>query len=158
MCNNNVLWLDDQIEGLKSYRMPLIRAGYFVDYVKSVSDAINKLRAKEYAVFVCDIKVLPGKDKNWIDLDEKKQVDHPNFDSYLGIELLRSLFTPESARIKLTPPIDINPTRVIVLSVVCDSIGEITAFGIPRDQIVYKSTLDFSTLPKLIEKVQSRCK
>lgn len=154
MRKNRVLWLEDQAEGLKAYRKTLLKAGLLVDNVKSVSDAVAKLREKDYAAVICDIKVLPGKDKVWIELDETKRTESPNVDSILGLELLRSLFNPGNARVKLSPPVEINPKRVIILSVVYDEVDEIMSLGVPGDQIIYKSDWNFSTLPRLIKKIQ----
>jgi CheY-like chemotaxis protein len=157
MDNRKVLWLEDQAEGLKAYRTTLFREGFLVDNVKSVSKAVKKLTEKDYLAFICDIKVLPGNDKEWIELDKKKRRENPHFDSVLGLELLNSLFKPGSARVTLSPPVEFNPRRMIVLSVVYDSIDEISALGIPKDQIVYKSDWDFTTLPRLIKKIQDEC-
>jgi hypothetical protein len=38
-----------------------------------------------------------------------------------------------------------------------DKVEEISALGIPVDQIVYKSDWDFTTLPRLIKKIQDEC-
>ena len=159
MDNRRILWLEDQAEGLKAYRSTLFRTGLLVDNVKSISETLEKLRENEYTAVIFDIKVLPGNNPEWIGLDEKKRADNPNFDPALGLELLYSLFKPHSAKIKLSPPIEIDPRRVIVLSVVYDEdkVEEISALGIPVDQIVYKSDWDFTTLPRLIKKIQDEC-
>lgn len=157
MCNRKILWLEDQAESLKAYRSTLFREGFQVDNVRSVSEAVEKLRKTDYVAVMCDVKVLPGNDTEWIELDEKKRLKNPNFDSELGLELLYSLFKPSKAKIKLSPPIEIDPGRMIVLSVVFDKAEEISGLGIPEEQIVYKSDCDLTTLPRLIKKIQNEC-
>lgn len=150
---NKILWLEDQYEDFSAYRSELFMMDYVVDFVGSVSETIEKLKKEKYIAYIFDIKVLPGDDREWLDLDKKKRDENPNFDSYLGLELLYSLFKPDEAKIKLESPIAIDPKKVIVFSVVYDKTEEIASFGIPRDQIVYKSTSDLSTLPRLVEKI-----
>jgi len=149
-----VLWLEDQYEDFSAFRSALYRASYPVDNVPSVSEAEKKLREGDYIAFIFDIKVLPGGDEKWIRLDKKKREENPNFDSYLGLELLRSLFKQDKARVKLNPPIEIDPKRVIIFSVVYDKTEEILSFGIPENQIKYKSNSDLTTLPQLIKNIQ----
>lgn len=155
-----ILWLEDQFEDFAPYRSALYRAGYLVEFVPSVSGAIQKLREDNYTAIVLDIKVLPGEDNEWIKLDQKIREENPDSDPYLGLLLLRSLFPDKiedkhkkSEIIKLVPPIRINPKKIIVFSVVYTKITEIRSFGIPVDQIIYKSASDTMTLPKLVKKI-----
>ena len=156
MENKKVLWLEDQAEGLRAYRSSLFRAGFLVDNAKSVSGAVEKLSNADYAAIIFDIKVLPGEDEMWIALDKQKREENPEFDPSLGLELLYSLFKPYEAEIKLEPAIEIDPRRIIVLSVVHDKIEELKSMGIPEEQIIYKSDWDFSTLPRLIKEIQEK--
>lgn len=152
---DKVLWLEDQQSDFKLNTGALFRAGYIVDIVESVSEALEKLRREKYIAMIFDLKVLPGEDTQWIELDEKKQVEKPNFDSNLGLELLYSLFNHRDARIKLDTPIKINPKKIIVFSVVYDKAEDISAFGVPPDQIIYKSFSNLETLPRLIKRIQN---
>ena len=155
MEEDKILWLEDQHEDFDAYKSALFRSGYLVDSVRSVSEAEKKLRQEDYLAIILDIKVLPGDDPKWRELDESKRKKNPNFDSYLGMELLHSLFNSPKARVNIDPPISIHPGRIIIFSVVYDKTEEISALGIPEDQIIYKSSSDLSTLPQLIEKVRS---
>ncbi len=149
-----ILWLEDQLEDFRPYLSALFRSGYIVDPVQSVSDVLKKLREEKYLVVIFDIKVLPGDDEQWIELDNRKRVANPYFDSYLGLELMYSLFNPSKAKIKIEPPVQVDPKKVIVFSVVFDKTDEISSFGIPGDQIIYKSNSDLSTLPLLIKRIE----
>lgn len=149
-----ILWLEDQYEDFDAYRSALFRADYLVDNVKSVSEAEKKLREDDYIAVIFDIKVLPGDDPKWIEIDKKIRKENPYFDSNLGFELLRSIFKPYEALVKLTPPIEIDPKKIIIFSVVFDKSEEISSFGIPVDQIVYKGESDLTTLPRLIKKIE----
>lgn len=152
-----VLWLEDQYEDFSAYLNMLSRVGYLVDTVRSVSEAEQKLREENYVAVIFDIKVLPGEKKEWKDLDIKKRKKNPFFDSYLGLELLYSLFSPGPNRVTIDPPIPaekINPKKVIVFSVVYDKVAEISRMGIRNDQIIYKSASDLTTLPNVIKKIE----
>lgn len=154
-----ILWLEDQYDDFRTYRSSLYRAGYVVEFVASVSDAVEKLKKDVgYRAFIFDIRVLPGKNKAWIELDKQKREENPNFGSNLGFELLYSLFAPDKARVKLDPPIIIDSKKVIVFSVVYDKNEEFKSFGIPEEQIINKSAADLSTLPELIKKIDGRQK
>ena len=150
-----ILWLEDQYEDFSAYRSAIFRSGYLVDYVKSVSEAEKKIRENDYTAYIFDIKVLPGDTEEWLNLDIKKREENPNFDSNLGLELLRSLFHSEKARVKIDPPIEIDPRKVVVFSVVYDKTEEISSFGIPGDQVINKSNADLNTLPDLIKKIEA---
>jgi len=154
-----ILWLEDQYEDFIAYRSALYRSGRVTDRVISVSEAVKKLRenGKVYTAIIFDIKVLPGSDPDWINFDQQQRKANPHFDPYLGLELLRSLFAPDRARVKLDPPIPLSPKKMIVFSVVYDKSNEIAALGIPEDQIIYKAHSNLDTLPKLIEKIEEEC-
>lgn len=152
-----VLWLEDQFDDLSAFRSVLYRAGYMVEFVKSVSEAIEKIKENKYIAYIFDIKVLPGEKEEWLILDKKKRLENPDFDSYLGLELLRSLFDSREAKVLLDPAIKgkANPLKVIVFSVVQDIIDEVSSFGVPRDQVLYKASVDLTTLPRLIKKIEA---
>lgn len=151
-----VLWLEDQDNKFASFRGALFREGYIVDIVQSVSAAVQKLGKEEYTAVIFDIKVLPGDNEKWIKLDETKRREDPNMGSSLGLELLYSLFAPDKAKVKLEPPIKVDPRRIIVFSVVYDKDEEIEVLSIPTDQIINKSTANLSTLPTLINQIERR--
>ncbi len=150
-----ILWLEDQYEDFSAYRGALFRSGYIVEFVPSVSEAIEKIRESKYIAYIFDIKVLPGDEGELIKLDKEKRTEYSDFDSNLGFELLHSLFDPDNARVILDPPIKIDPQKVIVFSVVYDKAEEISSLGIPEDQIIYKSSSDLNTLPQLIKKIEN---
>ncbi len=156
MGTKKILWLEDQYEDFSAYRSALFRTGYMVEPVKSVSDAEDKLKAHEtYAVIIFDIKVLPGDKEKWLKLDKKKRSREPGSDSYLGIELLRSLFKPEEAEVVVELKNRLDPKKIIVFSIVYNN-TIIPALGIPNEQIIYKSNCDLSTLPGLIKEIVKR--
>lgn len=149
-----VLWLEDQYEDFSAFRSRLFIADYWVDCVRSASEAVEKLRNEQFLAAIFDIKVLPGEAQEWIDLDKQKRKENPDFDPNLGFELLKSIFTPNRAEVKVNPPIKLNPHKVIIFSVVYDKTDELSAMGIPADQIIYKANSDLDTLPKLIKKIE----
>ncbi|MCP5107184.1 MAG: response regulator transcription factor, partial [bacterium] len=156
MAIEKVLWLEDQHDDFDAYKSALFRAGYVVHNVPSVSEVIEELRGNkdDYVAVIFDIKVLPGKDPAWIKLDEDKRAAKPYFGAYLGFELMRSLFNADKAAVKIDPPIELDPKKVIVFSVVFDKTDEIAAFGIPGNQILDKATSALETLPRLIKEIQ----
>ena len=148
-----VFWLEDQFKDFSAYKSTLFRAGYAVDTVGSVSEAVEKLRNDNYIAVIFDIKVLPGSDSQWIALDKEKRKEKP--DSYLGLELLRSLLKPEIARVKVEPPIKIDPKKIIVLSVVFDRAEAISSLGIPGYQILYKATSNPKHIVQMIKNMEA---
>lgn len=154
------LWLEDQYEDLMEYSSRLARINYLVDPVKSVSEALEKLRSEkeEYDLYIFDLKVLPGDDEEWQALDDRKRGENPHFDPYLGVELLRFLDKARKEKNELWEKIKFDFTKVIVFSVVNDKdvYYELRSFGIPHQQIVYKSDSKLDTLRNLIEKIQNQ--
>lgn len=152
-----VLWVEDQFEDLMDYSSRLARIDYLVDPVKSVSEALERLKNQEYAAYIFDLKILPGDDPEWWALDERKRKENPNFDPYLGLELLRFLDKARQVKDDLWEKIKFDFNKVIVFSVVIDKevYDELQSFGIPEHQIVYKSGSDLDTLAGLIQEMQN---
>jgi CheY-like chemotaxis protein len=153
-----ILWLEDQLEDLEMYRSKLFRKGYVVDMVRSVSEALDKLSKEDYLAYIFDLMVIPGDKEEWRKLDEEKREKDSNFDSLLGLELLSSLFDAENAKIQVALPRKIESKRMIIMSNVQDKMADITAMGIPADQIKYKSDSNLSTLLQIIEKIENGVK
>ena len=151
-----LLWAEDQYEDLMDYSSRLGRINYLVDPVRSVSEALKKLQKEKYNLYVFDLKILPGDYKYWQKLDEKKRAEKPQFDPYLGLELLRYLYKAKQKQTKLWKKIKFDFSKVIVFSVVNDQkvYNELTSFGIPPEQIVYKSGSNLDTLAELIITMQ----
>lgn len=151
-----VLWLEDQYEDLMDYSSRLGRINYLVDPVKSVSGALKKLKKEKYAVYVFDLKVLPGDDTEWQELDEQRREADPHFDPYLGLELLRHLDRAKQTQSALWRKIKFDFSKVIVFSVVNDKEvhEELESFGIPGHHIVLKSGSNLDTLSKLIAEIE----
>jgi hypothetical protein len=152
------LWLEDQYEDLMEYSSGLARINYLVDKVKSVSAALGKLKKEEYDIYIFDLKILPGENEEWQALDDRKREENPHFDPYLGLELLRFLDKARKEQNELWEKIKFDFSKVIVFSVVNDKnvYYELRAFGIPHQQIVYKSDSKLDTLRDLIKKIQNQ--
>ncbi len=155
-----ILWLEDQYEDFTAFQSALYRGGRVTDRVKSVSEAIKKLEenGEEYTAVILDLRVLPGNDPEWIAFDRRQKKADPHHDPCLGLELLRSLFAPDRAGVKLNQPIQISPQKMIVFSAVSGKTQEIEAMGIPGDRIIYKGECDLNTLPDLIDKIEEESK
>ncbi|MCP5107409.1 MAG: hypothetical protein GY950_28740, partial [bacterium] len=132
----NILWMEDQYEELYDYSRGLIKKGYRFDSVKSVSGALGKLKTGAYGIYVFDLKVLPGDDPEWQKLDEELRGENVDFDSYLGLELLRFLHREKEAQSETWQDIKFNFKRVIVFSVVAnaDIRDELEGYGVPVHQ------------------------
>ena len=156
MTINKVLWLEDHQNDFDAYKTKLFKANYAVDAVESAAEAVRKLRNDDYIAFIVDIKVPPGEDYEWIELDKKKQRENPGIDSHLGLELLHALFDPDYTNIKLDPPFKIDPQKIIILTVVPDKEREISSLGIPSQQILYKSSSDTKTLLQMVKDIHNR--
>ncbi len=151
-----VLWLEDQYEDLIDYSSPLARINYLVEPVNSVSEALEKLKKEEYDLYIFDLKTIPGDALEWQELDDRKREENPDFDPYLGLELLRYLNNSRKNQDKLWQEIKFDFGKVIVFSVVSDKdiFDELESFGIPDKQIVSKSGSTLDTLAKVIVEIQ----
>ena len=151
-----LLWVEDQYEDLMDYFSRLGRINYLVEPVKSVTTALKKMKKEEYDLYVLDLKILSGNSSKWEKLDDKKRAENPQFDPYLGLELLRYLYRAKQKQTKLWEKIKFDFSKVIVFSVVNDQkvYNELTSFGIPPEQIVYKSGSNLDTLAELIITMQ----
>jgi hypothetical protein len=151
-----VFWLEDQYEDLMDYSSPLARINYLVDPVRSASDALEKLQKEEYDLYIFDLKVLPGDSPEWEELDNRKREENPDFDPYLGLELLRYLDRARQDKSELWEKIKFDFGKVIVFSVVSDKdiCDELESFGIPGRQIVIKSGSTLDTLANVIVEIQ----
>jgi len=154
---NKVLWIEDQFEDLMDYSSRLARIDYLVEPVKSVSEALERLKNQEYAAYIFDLKILPGDDPEWQALDERKRAEKPLFDPLLGFELLHFLDKARQEKDTLWKKINFDFSKVIVFSVVIDKevYDELQSFGIPEHQIVYKSGSNLDTLAETIKEMQS---
>lgn len=153
-----VLWLEDQYKDLMEYSSPLARINYLVDPVKSVSEALEKIEKEEYEFYIFDLKILPGENKEWQELDDIKREKNPHFDPYLGLALLRLLDKARQEQNELWKKIKFNFNKVIIFSVVFDKVvyDELESFGIKENQIIYKSDSKLNTIPDLIKKMQNQ--
>lgn len=158
-----VLWLEDQFDALMDYASHFFDIDCYVEPVNSVSAALAKLvemkkKGEKYVAFIFDLKVLPGDDPRWRDLDAKKRKDVHGVDSYLGVELLRLLADAKKTRNEFWRKITFDFEKVIVFSVVNDSAvrDELESFGIPPRQIINKSEGDLDTLPKMVQEIQDK--
>lgn len=150
-----VLWLEDQYEDWSACIGSLFVINVLVDPVKSTSDAMRKLLREKFDVYIVDLKVLPGDDPVWQELDEMKRKENPSFDPYLGIEFLRFLDEEKKMNSELWRKIKFDFNKVIVFSVVNEKKirTKLISLGIPDSQIVPKSSSDLNTLRELIMKI-----
>lgn len=156
MAINKILWLEDHHNDFGAYKTKLFKASYAVDAVESAAEAVMKLRNYNYIAFIVDIKVPPGDDEKWKELDKKKRGKSPDSEAHLGLELLHALFNPDQTNIKLDPPIKIDPGKIIVLTVVPGKDREISSLGIPSQQILSKSSSDSKTLLQMVKDIHKR--
>jgi hypothetical protein len=153
-----MLLLEYQYLDLLEYYSRLGRINFMVEPVKSVSEALEKLKNEKYDVYVFDLKILPGDAPKWQELDERKRQENPHFDSYLGLELLLFLDKARKNQDQLWKKIKFDFSKVIVLSLVIDKevLDELESFGIPHQHIINKSSINLDTLPKLVTEIQNR--
>lgn len=152
-----ILWVEDQYEDLMDYSSCLSRMGYGVEPVRSVTEALERLEKEKYEVYVFDLKILPGDDPKWQNLDEQRRKEKPNFDPLLGLELLRSLHNARQEQNEAWEKIAFDFQKVVIFSVVnAPAVSdELETFGIPPRQIVYKSDSDLNTLAEVIKEMEN---
>jgi len=147
-----ILWIEDEYEEIIEYSSRLNRLGYLVDPVKSASEAIDRLQKNNYAAYIFDLKILPGKNEDWLTLDKEKREANPEFETYLGVELLRHLHQAQQEKNDLWQKTHFDFKKVIIFSVVNnkDISKKLISFGIPEEQILYKPSSDLNTLAEAI--------
>ena len=150
-----ILWMDDQYEDLIDYAGRLFRTGYLIEPVKSVSAALEKLVKDRYDAYIFDLKVLPGDDPVWQELDEKIRKGKPFFDPYLGIEFLRFLYEEKKMNSELWRRIEFDFNKVIIFSAACEGNvrEELESFGISKHQMLNRFISDLDNLPQLLKKI-----
>lgn len=150
-----VLWLEDQSENFNAYQSALFRAGILLDTVTSVSDTEKKIKEGKdnYGVFIFDIRVPAGDNPKWIEFESQKHEEKLFGDSYLGLELMHSLFRSPHAKVTIDPSIRIDPKKVIVFSVVSTRNDEIHSLGIPEYQILYKASASPQDMLRIIQNI-----
>ena len=75
--------MEDHFEDLMDLCSRFGNSNYFVDPVKSVFEALEKLQNEKYSVYIFDLKILPGDNPEWQALDKRKRIEKPQFDPYL---------------------------------------------------------------------------
>lgn len=97
-----VLWIEDGANTeLFNMLAPIYVAGlHDLTIAADASEAVERLRATEFAVVIVDIRLPPGREQQWVDVYEKY---HENRDAArLGLHLLRALFAPAKTSIQLS--------------------------------------------------------
>lgn len=152
-----ILWMDDQYEDLFGYAGRLLITGYLIEPVKSVTAALEKLKKERYDAYIFDLKVFPGDDPKWQELEERKPKENPACVPYLGLELLRFLSRVQSENSDQWEKINFDFNKVIIFSVACERnvCDELESFGISNHQILNKFISDLDTLPQLLEEMNS---
>lgn len=115
-----VLWIeDDATYNLQYIAAPVVmNPRYDLTLAITVSEALHHLQRRRYDVVVFDLRLPPGKEKDWVSLDQflGQQMEPPR----LGLHLLLNLYGVLDKRHAVRIPMQINPppiTQVGVLSV-----------------------------------------
>jgi len=128
-----VLWIEDGAETeLFNMLAPIYVAGlYDLTIAADASEAVEKLRAMEFSAVIVDIRLPPGRGKEWIDIYKKYQENRDA--ARLGLHLLRALFAPTTTPIHLEG-VDrewVPSSRFAVFSVETDLKEELKDMKIP---------------------------
>ena len=132
-----------------------------LNIMKIINKAVDKVRKQEVVTNPILIKskyVLLKNESNLTVEQQKKREENPQFDTYLGVELLRHIFQAKEKQNELWQTIHFDFRKVIIFSVVNnkDIYEELISFGIPEEQILYKPSSDLDTLAEAIEEMESR--
>jgi len=145
------LWVEDQAETkLMNYAYPAFLAGYQLDVVDNVSDAVSKVEQDTYDAVVIDLIITAGRDKAWTELDRRNPYNDKN--SYLGLQLVRALFAKNFGGPRLSEATRwLSPRKVGIFTVVEDGEvhREIKQYGVGN--VVLKRTSDYTALKKLLD-------
>jgi hypothetical protein len=117
-----VLWIEDSAEvDVKDLVAPVYLSGkYNLIVALDASEAINQILKSEFAAIVVDIRIPPGKTKEWAELYTKLGANKAK--ARLGLRILKSLLQPddmqqEEAQIKKKAPSWITPKVFGILTV-----------------------------------------
>lgn len=120
------------------YKQPMIEAGYVVDVAETAAEALEFLEMTHYDAYIVDL-LLPqeGAFKYYIE--------------YPGFEIIK----------KMVNECNINPTKIIVFSVVDDNavIQVIKEFGVHKIFVKRLQPIEFLTkeIKKILEKKEDDC-
>ncbi|MCB8950761.1 MAG: hypothetical protein H6650_01980 [Ardenticatenales bacterium] len=128
-----VLWIeDDAAYNLQRLAIPVVmHRDYDLTLAVTISEAIHFLQRQTYEVIVVDLRMPPGKEHSWIDLDQK--LARSGQPPRLGLHLLLNLFKQPQRGYEIDLPSNIlyhNIHRFGILSVdparaVCDELERI---------------------------------
>jgi len=157
-----VLWVEDLARtDFGSIFGPVFASGrYDIQIAIDPTEAIVKLKEKEFAAVVIDIRLLPGNDKRWIDLYNKCGKNKAL--AQLGIHLAQSLLRFPDAQIILKDseiPEWITANHIAFFSVEAWTEMEhhLLTLGITQEAFIEKGPLNKrDVLLRLIDSVTSR--
>ncbi|MGH9838237.1 MAG: hypothetical protein ACREEM_05585 [Blastocatellia bacterium] len=113
-----VLWIEDGARADFHHMLGPVYVGGEYDLVVALDAtlAITHLKRTQFDIVIVDIRIPPGEDAEWRELQQKG--DHNNANARLGLDLLYSLLAPEAARIKLAwRPDWLTPEKFAVFTV-----------------------------------------
>lgn len=125
-----ILWVEEEGKTtLMHYKVPMVRAGYIVDTVESVTEAVELLKMADYDALIIDL-LLPG--GRAFESKEK----------YLGIEM-----------IEIAKKMGMDTKRMMVLTVVNDEeVHErIRKLGVKK--IVVKGMMEINDLKRHVDEL-----
>ena len=155
-----IFWLEDQSSDLAAISAPLIAAFYDIEVAEDITQSLRLLSEnKGFHAYIFDLIVPPGTSTQWRQLHAMLREEQPHTEPRLGLEFLRAILHPTKGRVPLDKPIRIEPSRIIVLSVVReDELYDLLTrpietggFGIPKNQVIAKSAKDKTILKRLVE-------
>lgn len=151
-----VLWIEDGAEQeLFNMLSPIYISGkYDLSIARDATEAVEKLRTGSFSAVIVDIRLPPGRDRQWV---EVYQGYRENRDAaMLGLHLLRALFAPEKTAIKVADDQKERhpPSRFGVFSVESDLEDELTSLNILNYEKKNAHTPRTKVL-ELIEKIAS---
>lgn len=150
------LWIEDNARtDLKHLLAPFYMSGRYDPIVApTVAEGIYQMKHTKFDAVIVDIRLFPGKDKDWEELYTKLGGDKGT--ARLGLYLLYSLFDPRVDDVKIKDkPSWLDPKRFGVLTVedLDSDIGEaLRSFGIRVSEKKTAST-PHMTLLRMVERI-----
>jgi len=97
-----ILWIEDDSNHDVVKLCPAVQRepDWIFHIVPDVTQAISRIKSNRYDTIVLDIRIEPGRDKNWENLYIKKGASKNS--ARLGIELLYSMLNPRNDSIKVS--------------------------------------------------------
>lgn len=133
-----VLWIEDGARtDYHDLLTPILVAGYDLTIAPDATDGVNQLSNRQFDAVIIDIRLPPGIDPRWIEIYDGRGANPAA--AKLGLEIIRSLFSPTHRSIKIDRPLWLTAAHCAVFSVDVDQELQVELDGLGIRSLVKSS-------------------